>query len=237
MALFPVEREGSSAAVKGSGGPSFLIVAGGREERPEALAPLFTGNTTVIAADGGWRLCRDLGATANLVIGDMDTLLPDEIAQASAQGSEIRRYPSDKDQSDLELAVMAAHAMGAHRLTLLGALGGQWDHCLANLLAPLSLCRSLGVWARLLTATAEIYLLGPGRYLVTGQTGTRASLAALSEQAEGLSLQGFAYPLNEARLLRRQTLGLANAVQEPQASISLGHGELLLTLVRESANP
>lgn len=207
------------------------MVGGGPEPQPEALAPLFD-RCVVIAADGGWRLCRDLGVKAELVIGDMDSLSPQEVAQAQAQGSQIRRYPSDKDQSDLELAIRAAYQLGARRLTLLGALGGQWDHCLANLLAPLSLCQSLGIWGRLVTARTEIYLLDPGRYALREKIGTRASLAALSAEVQGLTLHGFAYPLRKATLGRQQTLGLANAVSEAKACLSLDSGELLLTLIR-----
>lgn len=228
---FPLEKEGQRPTPGQDAGPSFVIVGGGPEEEAAVFLPLLR-RSIVLAADGGWRLCRDLGVKAELVIGDMDTLFPDEVAQAQAQGSEIRRYPSEKDQSDLELAILAAHQLGARRLTVLGALGGQWDHCLTNLLAPLSLCQSLGVWGRLMTATAEIYLLDPGRYVLREKVGTRASLAALSAEVRGLSLHGFLYPLQKATLSRRQTLGLANAVQDSQAALSLNSGELLITLIR-----
>jgi thiamine pyrophosphokinase len=169
---------------------------------------------------------------ARLVIGDMDTLFPEEVAQAELQGSEVRRYPADKDQSDLELAIVAAHEMGARCMTIVGALGGQWDHCLLNLLAPLSLCQSLGLWARLVTDRAEIYLLSAGEYSLREHPGTRTSLAALSTRVEGLTLRGLLYPLEGATLCRKQTLGLANAVSEGEALIALTDGELLVTLVR-----
>jgi thiamine pyrophosphokinase len=167
-----------------------------------------------------------------VLIGDMDTLTPGEVATAQSQGTEVRRFPSDKDKSDLELAILAAYDLGARRMTLLGALGGQWDHCLANLLAPLSLCQSLGVWGRLLTSGAEIYLLGPGSYVLQNEVGTRASLAALTEQAGGLTLRGFLYGLDNGAMSRQQTLGLANRIQNPRATLDLASGELLLTLVR-----
>ena len=224
---FPLEKEGARLH-----GPSFLVVAGGHEPNPQALGDTLPKGDIVIAADGGWRLCRKLRLAPSVLVGDMDTLTPEEVTQAESEGAEIRRYPSDKDQSDLEVAILTAHEMGARRMTLLGALGGQWDHCLANLLAPLSLCQSLGVWARLLTVGAEICLLEPGRYALSAETGTRVSLAALSDQVSGLSLDGFLYPLRGASLARRQTLGLANRIVTSPAVLSLQEGELLVTLVR-----
>lgn len=204
------------------------MVGGGPEPRPEALRPLFE-QANVIAADGGWRLCQALGVTPALLVGDMDTLTTEELEQAEAAGSLIARHPTDKDQSDLELAIEAAYERGARRITLVGALGGQWDHCLANLLAPLSRCRELDIWARLVTHTAEIYLLEPGEYLAEAQPGTRVSLAALTPEVSGLSLDGFKYPLDRSSLRRSQTRGLANSLTQTSAFISLGLGDLLLT--------
>lgn len=111
----------------------------------------------------------------------------------------------------------------------MGALGGQWDHCLANLLAPLTRCLELGIWARLVTESAEIYLLEPGRYQAEARSGTRVSLAALAPQVSGLSLDGFRYPLRDSTLRRSQTRGLANSLIQPHASISLASGDLLVT--------
>jgi thiamine pyrophosphokinase len=227
---FPLERQGSRRGV----GPSFVVVGGGPEPCPERLALCVPAGAQVIAADGGLRLCHAMRLCASVLVGDMDTLTPEEVAQAEAEGTNVHPFPSDKDQSDLELAILEAHRMGARRMTLLGALGGQWDHCLANLLAPLSLCQSLGIWGRLVTAGAEIYLLSPGSYLLRGQSGSRASLMALSESATGVSLDGFEYRLENDRLTRQQTRGLANVVRSEQANLRLDQGELLLTLVRRS---
>lgn len=228
---FPLEREGQRPDGPGAS-PSFLVVAGGPEPHPERLRGRLPTAPRVVAADGGWRLCRQLGLRTELLVGDMDTLSLSEVEQARTAGCEVRRYPADKDQSDLELAILAAHQMGARRLTLLGALGGQWDHCLLNLLAPLSLCCELGVWARLLTAEAELYLLPPGNYRLSGQQGARASLAALSPKVEGLRLTGFLYPLEGATLARSQTRGLANVVRDPVARVGLSAGEILLVIIR-----
>ena len=161
----------------------------------------------------------------------MDTLSPEEVSLAESQGSKVERFPSDKNESDLELAIEAAHTRGAANLSLVGALGGQWDHCLANLLAPLSRCLELGIWARLLTDSAEIYLLSAGSYRVNVPHGTRVSLAGLSSNVLGLNLEGFEYELTEAVLRRSQTRGLANVARSPEARVSLAQGELLLTLV------
>ena len=46
----------------------------------------------------------------------------------------IRRAERDKDESDTELAVLAAIELGAREIVVVGALGGRrLDHALANL--------------------------------------------------------------------------------------------------------
>lgn len=213
-------------------GLSFVIVAGGPEDHPQLLPFEQFEGRSVIAADGGLRLCRELSLQPSLLIGDLDTVSEEEVGEAKSQGIEVQQHPSDKNESDLELAILAAHTQGARWATLLGALGGQWDHCLANLLAPLSLCHRLGIWGRLLTATSEIYLLTAGLYEISGLPDTRISLAALSEEVTGVHLQGFLYPLAGESLFRYQTRGLANQLKDSKATILLDDGELLLTLMR-----
>lgn len=230
---FPLER-GEFPSTSVGGAPPFFVVGGGPEPEAQRLSALVSPEAVVIAADGGWRLCQQQGWPTRLLVGDMDTLSPAEVDQAVASGVVLERHPAAKDQSDLELALWGAHRLGAKRLTCLGALGGHWDHCLSNLLAPLSLCHRLGIWARLATWGTEIYLLCPGVFRLRAPLGTRVSLAALSSQARGLTLEGFEYPLTRASLSRCQTRGVANRLARPQARIALEEGEVLLTLVWEA---
>ena len=46
---------------------------------------------------------------------------------------EVRRFKAEKDETDLELALLAAVDMGADEIKVIAALGGRLDHTLANL--------------------------------------------------------------------------------------------------------
>ena len=206
-----------------------VIAAGGVEDRPGDTAALLGPTDLVLAADGGYRLLQKLNLTCDYLVGDFDTLSAEEVESAKQTGSVVRQFPADKAKSDLELAIEQAYQAQTTMVTLIGALGGEWDHCVANLLAPLSLCAEYGMWARLLTSQAQIYLTqGPVRLEAVGK---RVSLAALSESVEGLTLRGMEYALDEARLRRTQTLGLANRVLASAATIDFRQGELLVTVL------
>lgn len=209
-----------------------LIAAGGEEPDPFKLAELLGSFDFAVAADGGYRLLKKLGLPCRLLVGDFDTLEAHELCAAQEAGTELLRYPTDKAKSDLEIAIEEAYKLGAKRLTFIGSLGGDWDHCLVNLIAPLSLCHDLGIWGRTLTSSAEIYLAqGP---VSVSAPGRRLSLLALSPQVEELSLRGLEYELSGATLKRSQTMGLANRVVSSQAEISFAQGELLLVLLAAS---
>ncbi|MCS6908037.1 MAG: hypothetical protein RML93_09185, partial [Anaerolineales bacterium] len=62
----------------------------------------------LIAADGGLRLCRALSLTPHFLVGDFDSLSEEEILEMENRGVKIVRYPAQKDETDLELALLLA---------------------------------------------------------------------------------------------------------------------------------
>ncbi|KPV49236.1 thiamine pyrophosphokinase, partial [Kouleothrix aurantiaca] len=84
-----------------------------------------------VAADGGALPLMRLGLPPHVVIGDMDSLDAAALDVLAAGGAELRRFRRDKDETDLELALLYAAEQGAQAIDIIGALGGRWDHTLA----------------------------------------------------------------------------------------------------------
>ena len=110
-----------------------LVFAGGEPVDAEGAARLPDAVFTV-AADSGVEHALALGRHVDLVVGDFDSADPAALDAAVAGGAEVRRYPAEKDQSDLELALHAARASGATHVIVVGGSGGRLDHFLANVL-------------------------------------------------------------------------------------------------------
>src|SRR5258705_8077621 len=108
-----------------------LVFAGGDPVGGEVAARLPQSDVSVVAADSGVEHALAMGRDVDLVIGDFDSADPAAVDAAVAGGAEVRRYPADKDQSDLELALHAARAAGARRVIVVGGYGGRLDHFLA----------------------------------------------------------------------------------------------------------
>src|SRR5262245_26352321 len=104
-----------------------LVFAGG-DPPPAALLEHLDRSAFVIAADSGLDHAAALGFTADVVVGDLDSVTPDALAEARARGADVEPHPAEKDETDLELALRKAVALGARRVTVIGGGGGRHDH-------------------------------------------------------------------------------------------------------------
>lgn len=209
-----------------------LILADGAAPEPAALDRAWPGwdegIDLVIAADGGARHAAGLGRRIDLWVGDGDSLGSAGVEALRAAGVPVQLSPVDKDESDTELAVVAAGAAGASRVTILGALGGtRIDHGLANvwLLAHAAL---IDRRACLLDDRSRIRLLASGRHDLGGRIGDLVSLFPFGGGAEGLTTGGLRYPLADEPLRSGSTRGLSNVRTAPDASLSVGTGLVLV---------
>ena len=110
----------------------FIFAAGsfyGLREAPKA-------GDVIIAADAGFRLCRELGLTPDLLLGDFDSM------EEPKDFAHLIRVPVEKDDTDTMLAVREGLREGCTEFRIYGGTGGKrLDHTLANFQALLYLRR------------------------------------------------------------------------------------------------
>jgi thiamine pyrophosphokinase len=180
----------------------------------------------LIAADGGALPLLRAGIVPHVAIGDMDSIGDAGLAELEAHGIAPQRFPREKDETDLELALLHAAAAGATAIDILGALGGRWDHTLANV-ALLALPELRGRRARLLADGQTLFLVRDTAVL-DGQVGDTVSLLPLSGDARGVTTRGLRYPLDQATLSFERARGVSNVLLEPPGQVSLREGLLLV---------
>lgn len=207
-----------------------VIFANGQLDPWPAGLKLSPGHDLIIAADGGLKHCRRWGIAPDIVVGDMDSADPEDLAALEASGTEMVRYPTRKDETDLELALKLAIDRGSRDIVVAAALGARWDMTFSNvlLLAAPFLDETT---VRLLAASSEIVCLkGGGSLRLTGRPGDLVSLLPLTGDALGVTLSGLAYPLENAVLPMGSSLGVSNAFTEPVATVALRKGRVLITV-------
>jgi thiamine pyrophosphokinase len=194
------------------------------------------GIDLVIAADGGIRHAAELGLGAvDLWVGDGDSLAAGDLADLRRSGIPMELAAADKDESDTELAVIAALARGATRLTILGAFGGsRFDHALANVLL-LGHPRLADRSAVLLSSGARVRLLraprpegGPASMSLAGRQGDLVSLLPLAGPVAGVTTSGLEYPLVDEPLELGPARGLSNVRLAAAAAVTMESGSLLV---------
>jgi thiamine pyrophosphokinase len=195
-----------------------------------------TGIRLVVAADGGARHAPGLGVRVDRWIGDGDSIDEADLQALADSGVQIQRAAPDKDESDAELAVVAALAEGVESLTLLGALGGtRIDHALSNLtLLDHPALAGRRVWLYDEHASRISLLVAPdadghaAALDLRGRTGDLVSLVPVGSTAIGVTTIGLRYPLAGEPLVLGRTRGISNIRTAPEARITLESGRLLV---------
>jgi thiamine pyrophosphokinase len=164
----------------------------------------------VIAADGGARHALALGLTVTQWVGDFDSSVGIEL------DAPRQTFPTEKDSTDLELALACAKSLGATSATILGAFGGRFDHALGIALLAARETR-LGFPIALESGSEAAWVL-TGRHSIPLEPEQTFSLLALEPSVVWLS--NAKWNLENAALEVGSGLGISN--------IALGHVEVRL---------
>ncbi len=180
----------------------------------------------LIAADGGALPLLRCGILPRIVIGDLDSV--DEATQELliSRGVEIQRFPRAKDETDLELALLYAAECGSDSIDVLGALGGRWDHTLANV-ALLALPELINRRVRLLDINQSLMLVRDAITL-DGHLGDTISLIPLTGAVHGITTHGLLYALQDATLGFEHARGISNVLLESPGHVTIRAGLLLV---------
>lgn len=186
---------------------------------------LITGDDAVIAADGGLNHCLAMALSPILLIGDLDSVTPQQTAAVQAAGCQVIRYPVEKNETDLELALLWAAHENYQSILIFAALGGRIDQQLANL-TLLLMPELTGLDVCVCSEREEIYLITSNR-TITGRAGDRVSLLPWGGPAVGVSTSGLRYPLEFETLSPQHSRGISNEMLADSAVVSLESGSLL----------
>jgi thiamine pyrophosphokinase len=176
-----------------------------------------------------------LKITPDILIGDLDSVDPDLVATWKNQGVEVIQHSPDKDQTDLELALLVAQDRGAERISVYGAVGGRLDMTFGNLI--LLAHPQLKIPITLICGDQEVYLLQQGQTLnLEGTPGDTISLLPLHPDGARVSAQGVQYKLEKEILEFGLTRGISNQLTQSRSTIKLESGLLAVVHTRQSSS-
>jgi len=205
--------------------PTYIaIVANGEINDYPAAAAKLSAAGTIIACDGGLRHCPPLGIIPDYILGDFDSAPPKLLEQYRRAGVPALSFPSEKDETDLELAVAHALALDADTIILIGASGGRADHQLANIHV---LAQSGNIPMEMWDERTSIRLVRD-KIILPREEYKTVSLIPLTTEVTGITTQGLKYALNNEVLRIGQTRGVSNEFAADIADVVVGDGMLLV---------
>jgi thiamine pyrophosphokinase len=203
-----------------------LIVANAPVIPDQRMSQLASQAQSVIAADGGAVALQRAGIQPHILIGDLDSLSEIHVATLAGMGTEIRRFRRDKDETDLELALLAAVDLGATHIDLCCVLGGRWDHTFASIaLLTMPILKDIHVC---IYADNQVLQIVRDSVYIEGHVNHLVSLLPLTPEVTGITTDGLQYPLDNATLFFAHSRGVSNVITSVPARISISSGILLI---------
>jgi len=190
--------------------------------------PLESGDT-VIAADGGLRHTQALGLRPDIILGDFDSLgfVP--------PGANV--FPVEKDDTDAMLAIRKGLELGCREFDIYGGMDGpRLDHTIANLQALQFLSDRDAVGCLIgISHIATVIRQETIRFPASAEG--ILSLFCLGPTAEGVTLTGLKYSLDNGCLSPGFPLGVSNHFTGQPAAVTVKSGSILALWDRGNGFP
>lgn len=173
----------------------------------------------MIAADKGFLNLSLCGVSPDLIVGDFDSLgyVPDF--------PNTVKLPVEKDETDTAFAIKEGLKRDCELFLLYGMLGGRLDHSLSNL-QLLSFLSKQGKKAYIIDENVTVTAITNSKIHFYEKSAGIISVFALSENANGVTVKGLKFPLNNAVLTSDCPIGVSNEFIGQKSLISVTDGTL-----------
>jgi thiamine pyrophosphokinase len=206
---------------------SILIFANG--DQPKGgwgwVQEYLSQDAILIAVDGGARHIDQLNLCPHVVIGDLDSLDPELKSYLLDRHVGLIAAPQEKDESDLELALVYAVKFHDGPILIFGGTGGRLDQTLSNILL-LSLPDLNGRKVFLVEPHQKAWII-ESKTTIVGKQGDLVSLIPNWGRVRVRRTEGLKWPLQNEWLYPGPARGVSNLMTEDQATIQISEGRVL----------
>jgi len=206
-----------------------IVIVTGASALPDHVADAVPPEAIVLAVDGGLDVARAAGLRPSGLIGDLDSVSDEGLAWANLHAT-VARHPTDKSQTDTELALAFAADMHPERLTMIGG-GDRLDHTIAALGAlGASVLTSIPLLDGWWNGQHVDIIHGPGRRQLELRPGSLLSLLAIGPKCRGVGITGVRWPLDDHELQPVVGLGVSNEVTDDDGHVHVTVSSGVLTI-------
>ena len=204
--------------------------------KSEELKPLIKSSGVVIGVDRGALIAIEEGIKLDIALGDFDSVSTEEKLKVQEHSKEVYNFPTNKDDTDAELALLYVlnHLAGAN-IYLYNWSGGRIDHLYSLMMLILQ--------ERFLPLVPNIQFISENNYISYYLPGeyklekidqmTYLSLILLTK-VEKITLSHVRYPLKAADYDMPHAL-ISNEFISDQAILSFGEGIVAVIQSRDAS--
>ncbi|MCK6203841.1 MULTISPECIES: thiamine diphosphokinase [Bacillaceae] len=205
------------------------ILAGGPVELLPELVPADEGDIWA-GVDRGVFTLLSKGIVPQAAFGDFDSVSPDEMMKIREAVKKVRLFNPEKDETDMELAIIWALKQEPEAIKIYGGTGGRLDHFFGNvqlLIGPL--LKGASTHIELIDSRNIIYAKGPGAYTVLPLENMKyVSFVPVTSHIKDLTLEGFKYPLKNKYVPLGSTLCISNELNHDYGTFSFTEGIIMV---------
>jgi len=164
----------------------------------------------------------------DIAVGDFDSVSDEELLRIKAGAKEVIQAQPEKDDTDLELAVLACFERYPDAcLTIFGAFGGRLDHHLASVFLPSD--------PEIAPFMSQLYLMDQQNYLCYRPAGRHTILpiagyiyvAFMPVEGASFQIEGAKYPLNQTNYFKKAIYGSNEFINQP-ITLTIDRGYALI---------
>ncbi|SFB19714.1 thiamine pyrophosphokinase [Lentibacillus halodurans] len=205
---------------------------------PQELIPDLSRYEAVIdvwiGADRGSLTLVKHNMTPHYAVGDFDSLDEAERETVRNRATVFDQYPSEKDETDLEIAIKTAYALNPEKIYLFGVTGGRLDHALINIQLLYSMMEQ-NIQGIIADQQNQLQLTEPGQHEISHDSHyPMISFIPYTKVVKRLTLEGFYYPLIDEIISWGSTRCISNKLISNFGTFSYKEGILLVIKSREA---
>lgn len=186
-----------------------------------------------VGVDRGCLFILEQGLPLDWAVGDFDSVTVSEREKISAVAGQMYQSPSEKDDTDTELALKRLFATYPEaEVTVFGAFGGRIDHLLSNLFLPSDPDLSpFMTQINLVDAQNHVTYQPAGQHLIFLQEG-KTYVSFLVEGEGDLQILGAKYDLTPANFFTKKIYSSNEFLSGP-IEISLSDGYVVVMQTKD----
>ncbi|OZU90363.1 thiamine diphosphokinase [Virgibacillus indicus] len=167
-------------------------------------------------------------------LGDFDSINEAEKRTIQQHSKIFKEYPSEKDETDLEIALIKAFELKPDEIYLFGVTGGRLDHELINI-QLLHQIANKDIRGIIADNVNQLELTKAGKHTVFhNEAYPYISFIPFTQKVKGITLEGFYYPLADETITWGSTLCISNKLLSKKGTFSYEEGILLLIKSRDT---